>query len=45
VVYSAGEEAAAAETIDDVVNFYDVIFDAHLSSQDRQDLAAFLGAL
>jgi len=35
----------AAETIEDVVNFYDVIFDAHLSRQDRADLEAFLRSL
>jgi hypothetical protein len=34
-----------AETADDVVNFYDVIFNAHFSSQDRADLAAFLRSL
>jgi len=35
----------AAENIEDVVNFYDVIFDAHFSRQDRVDLEAFLRSL
>jgi len=35
----------AAETIDDVVNFYDVIFQANFSSRDRSDLAAYLRSL
>jgi len=35
----------AAESIEDVVNFYDVIFDAHFSRQDRADLQAFLRSL
>ena len=35
----------AAATIDDVVNFYDTIFQARFTDQDRADLAAFLRAL
>jgi cytochrome c peroxidase len=35
----------AAETLDDVVNFYDAIFGAHLSAQEHSDLVAFLKAL
>jgi cytochrome c peroxidase len=34
----------AAETIEDVVNFYDVIFQARMSRQDREDLEAYLRA-
>jgi cytochrome c peroxidase len=32
----------AAATIEDLVNFYDTIFQAHFTVQDRADLAAFL---
>lgn len=35
----------AAETLDDVVNFYDVIFAARLTQQEHDDLVAFLAAL
>jgi hypothetical protein len=35
----------AAETIEDVVNFYDTIFQAKFTHQDRADLAAFLRSL
>jgi cytochrome c peroxidase len=35
----------SAATIDDVVNFYDVIFQAKFTTQDRTDLAAFLRSL
>jgi len=35
----------AAETIEDVVNYYDVILRANFSRQDRADLEAFLRAL
>jgi cytochrome c peroxidase len=35
----------AAESIEDVVNFYDVIFRAQFSARDRNDLLAFLRAL
>jgi cytochrome c peroxidase len=34
----------AAETIEDVVNFYDVIFQARMSRQDLRDLEAYLRA-
>ncbi len=34
----------AAATIEDLVNFYDTIFAAHFSDQDRADLAAYLRA-
>jgi hypothetical protein len=35
----------AAESIEDVVNYYDVILSAHFSRQDRADLEAFLRSL
>ena len=35
----------AAATIEDVVNFYDTIFQAKFTDQDRDDLAAFLRSL
>ena len=35
----------AAETLDDVVNFYNAKFDLHLSDQEHDDLVAFLLAL
>jgi cytochrome c peroxidase len=35
----------AAETLDDVVNFYDAIFGSHLTTQEHNDLVAFLKAL
>jgi cytochrome c peroxidase len=35
----------AAETLEDVVNFYDVILRANFTRQDRADLLAFLRAL
>jgi cytochrome c peroxidase len=35
----------AAATIEDLVNFYDTIFTAHFSDQERADLAAFLRSL
>jgi hypothetical protein len=35
----------AAETLEDVVNYYDVILQAHFTRQDRADLEAFLSSL
>jgi hypothetical protein len=35
----------AAETLDDIVNFYDAIFAAGLTTQEHDDLVAFLRAL
>jgi cytochrome c peroxidase len=35
----------AAETLDDVVNFYNAIFDLHLTDQQHADLVAFLRVL
>jgi cytochrome c peroxidase len=35
----------AAETLEDVVNFYDVLLRANFTQQDREDLLAFLRAL
>jgi cytochrome c peroxidase len=35
----------AAETLDDVVNFYNATFDLHLTDQEHDDLVAFLLAL
>jgi cytochrome c peroxidase len=35
----------AAETLDDVVNFYNAKFDLHLTDQEHDDLVAFLRAL
>jgi hypothetical protein len=36
---------AAAETLDDLVNFYNATFDLHLTDQEHDDLVAFLLAL
>jgi cytochrome c peroxidase len=35
----------SAETLDDVVNYYDAIFSAHLTRQEHDDLVAFLRSL
>src|SRR5262245_51129544 len=35
----------AAETLDDVVNLYNAVFDLHLTDQEHDDLVAFLFAL
>src|SRR5205823_5317382 len=35
----------SAQTLQDVVNFYDVRFQIGLTAQEKADLAAFLGAL
>ena len=35
----------AAETLDDVVNFYNAKFDLHLTDQEHTDLVAFLSVL
>ena len=35
----------SAETLDDVVNYYDAIFAAHLTQQEHDDLVAFLRSL
>ena len=35
----------AAETLDDVVNFYNAKFDLHLTDPEHDDLVAFLRAL
>ena len=35
----------SAATLMDVVNFYDVRFNLHLSDKEKGDLAAFLAAL
>jgi hypothetical protein len=35
----------SAETLDDVVNYYDAIFSAHLTQQEHDDLVTFLRSL
>jgi hypothetical protein len=35
----------SAETLDDMVNFYDAIFSAHLAQQEHDELVAFLRSL
>jgi cytochrome c peroxidase len=35
----------SAETLDDVVNYYNAIFSAHLTQQEHDDLIAFLRTL